>query len=386
MDLQLPERIPDTADWLAIPRGVPFASPPPATGVEDGGNVGKDQEGAERAAAPAAVERFDLILRERGRRLATIPVPAHELEALLAALPEGAARRLRAALARFDASPRALVLADGRRLDLSGRKGPLLMGIVNVTPDSFSDGGRHFDARAAIDHARRLAEEGADILDIGGESTRPGAAEIPVDEELRRVLPVIEALAGDGLIVSVDTRKAAVMAAALDAGAAIVNDVSALTFDPHAMSVLAARDAPVVLMHAQGDPATMQQAPRYDDVLCEIWDFLDARIRVCERAGIARTRLIVDPGIGFGKTLAHNLTLLRDLAAFRQLGAPVLLGASRKRFIGAITGEPRADRRLAGSLAAAIAGWQAGAAILRVHDVAGTRQALMVARAIAIGA
>lgn len=256
---------------------------------------------------------------------------------------------------------------------------PRLMGIVNVTPDSFSDGGRHATTQAAIEHAFQLEEEGADILDIGGESTRPGAEPVSIDEELSRVLPVIEALAGKTrALISVDTRHAAVMKAAAEAGADMINDVAALAHEPAALEVAAASGLAVVLMHAQGDPRSMQDDPRYDDVLTDVFDYLEARIEACIRAGIARTRLIVDPGIGFGKTLQHNLELMAGLSLFQGLGVPVLLGASRKSFIGKLTGETVAAERVMGSVGAALAAVAQGAQIIRVHDVKATRQALTV--------
>lgn len=263
---------------------------------------------------------------------------------------------------------------------------PRLMGIVNVTPDSFSDGGAFGSARAAVDHALRLEAEGADILDIGGESTRPGAHPVTVDEELERVMPVIEGLAGrTKALISIDTRKAEVMRRALAAGAHIINDVAALTYEPACLEVASASDAPVILMHAQGDPRTMQAAPHYDDCLLDVCDWLDARIAACESAGIARARLVIDPGIGFGKTLAHNLELLAGLTLLHGLGVPILLGASRKSFIGALTGLKDAHERLPGSIAAALQGLAQGVQILRVHDVAETRQALAVWEAMARG-
>lgn len=256
---------------------------------------------------------------------------------------------------------------------------PVIMGIVNVTPDSFSDGGLLGSTDAAIAHALRLAADGADILDIGGESTRPGAQAITVDEELRRVIPVIEGLAGTTTaLISIDTRKAEVMRRALAAGARIINDVAALTYEPACVDVAAASSAPIILMHAQGDPRTMQAAPKYDDCLLDVYDWLAARIDACTAAGIDRTRLIVDPGIGFGKTIDHNLELLAGLSLFHGLGVPVLLGASRKSFIGALTGIKIASERVAGSIAAALQGAAQGVQILRVHDVAETRQALAV--------
>ncbi len=252
-----------------------------------------------------------------------------------------------------------------------------IMGIVNVTPDSFSDGGRHWRTQDAVDHALRLAEEGADILDIGGESTRPGATPVPEDEELGRVMPVIEALQGrTEARLSIDTRKARVMAEATAAGVHFINDVSALGFDENSAAVAAESGAAVILMHARGDPRTMQVNPHYGDVLLDVYDALEARLRFAEAAGIDRARLIVDPGIGFGKTVAHNLRLLAGLALFHGLGVPLLLGASRKSFIGHITGEQVPERRLGGSLAAALWAAVQGAQILRVHDVEATRQAL----------
>lgn len=261
---------------------------------------------------------------------------------------------------------------------------PRLMGILNVTPDSFSDGGQFNDAERALAQAGRLVVDGADILDIGGESTRPGAAEVPVAEEITRTAPVIAALRASGAAVpiSIDTRKAAVGQAALDAGADLVNDVAAFTFDADLAGVAAQAGAPVCLMHAQGDPQTMQKDPRYDDVLLDVYDFLKNRIAAAEAEGIPRARIMVDPGIGFGKTLDHNLTLLRGLSLFHALGCPILLGASRKRFIGTLGNAPEARDRMPGSVAVALAGVSQGAQVLRVHDVAETRQALALHRAL----
>jgi len=255
---------------------------------------------------------------------------------------------------------------------------PLIMGVVNVTPDSFSDGGHYLAADAAIAHALRLEAEGADILDIGAESTRPGAEPVDLQEELRRVMPVIEALAPRARArLSIDTRKAEVMRRAAQAGVALVNDVSALTHDPGALDAATETGLAVVLMHAQGDPRTMQDSPHYADVVLDVYDWLGARIDACEGAGIPRSRLIVDPGIGFGKTLAHNLALLGASSIFHGLGCPILLGASRKRFIGELAGAD-VEGRLSGSIAAALLGAGQGVQILRVHDVAATRQALAV--------
>nr|WP_238318779.1 dihydropteroate synthase [Pseudooceanicola atlanticus] len=263
---------------------------------------------------------------------------------------------------------------------------PRVMAILNVTPDSFSDGGDHSGLDAAVIQARRLAES-ADILDIGGESTRPGAEEVPVDEEIRRTVPVIETLraAGISLPISIDTRKAAVARAALAAGADMVNDVSALGFDPEMAPFVAESGVPVCLMHASGTPDVMQQDPRYADVLVEVLEALEARVEVAERAGIERSRIIVDPGIGFGKRLPHNLTLLRGLSAFHDLGCPVLLGASRKRFIGTIGGAEDAKTRMPGSLAVALMAAAQGAQIIRVHDSAETAQALRLHLAMTAG-
>ncbi len=254
------------------------------------------------------------------------------------------------------------------------------MGIVNVTPDSFSDGGRLGDAQAAIRHALKLQEAGADILDVGGESTRPGADAVPADEEIRRVLPVIEALAGRGCVVSVDTMKPDVMRAALDAGAAMVNDVMALRA-PGALEVVAASDAAVCLMHMQGEPQRMQQAPSYADVVAEVKQFLQGRVAACEAAGIGRERLVIDPGFGFGKTLEHNLSLLKHLDQLAGLGLPVLAGLSRKSMLGTLTGRSVDEREFAG-IAAHLAALARGARLVRVHNVAAMRDALAVWNAV----
>ncbi|TVP71863.1 MAG: dihydropteroate synthase [Rhodobacteraceae bacterium] len=261
---------------------------------------------------------------------------------------------------------------------------PRIMGIVNVTPDSFSDGGRFDTLDAARAQAHRLVAEGADILDIGGESTRPGAAEVPVADEIARTAPLIRALRADGLVcpISIDTRKARVADAALEAGADIVNDVSGLTWDRDLARVIAASRVPVCLMHAQGTPQTMQDNPRYHDVISEVYDWLAGAIIRAGEAGIPSDRVIVDPGIGFGKTLAHNLALIRQLGVFHGLGCAILLGASRKRFIGELSGVTEAGARVAGSLAVAVQGAGQGAQILRVHDVAQTAQALALWRAL----
>lgn len=262
---------------------------------------------------------------------------------------------------------------------------PLVMGVVNVTPDSFSDGGRHFDTQTAIAAGHAMLEAGADILDIGGESTRPGSAVVTPEEEIARILPVLRELA-KAAPVSVDTRNAATMRVALEEGAEIINDVSALRHDPEAMAVVARSDAPVILMHMPGnDPATMQSLATYDDVAVEVAGFLRDRVAACEAAGIPRGRIAVDPGIGFGKTMAHNLALIDRLPLLTALGCRVVLGVSRKRFIGTLSGVEEAGRRVHGSVAAALAGAARGASVVRVHDVAETAQALAVWRACAAG-
>ncbi len=271
------------------------------------------------------------------------------------------------------------------RADFAGLSmaGPRIMGILNVTPDSFSDGGRFLAADDALAQARAMAT-GADILDIGGESTRPGAEPVPMEEEISRTAPVIAALREGGLQVpiSIDTRKAAVAAAALGAGAQVVNDVAALTYDPALGPLVAARDAPVILMHHQGTPETMQADPRYDDVLLDVYDWLAERLAAAQAAGIPRDRIALDPGIGFGKTVQHNLALLRGLSLLHGLGCPVLLGASRKRFIGSIGGGAEAQARMPGSIAVALSGVAQGVQMIRVHDVAETRQALLLWQAV----
>ncbi|MEC7763978.1 MAG: dihydropteroate synthase [Pseudomonadota bacterium] len=260
---------------------------------------------------------------------------------------------------------------------------PRVMGILNVTPDSFSDGGDHAAFEAGVARGVAMAAE-ADIIDIGGESTRPGAEEVAVDEEIRRTAPVIEALRAAGVTtpISIDTRKARVAEAALDAGANIVNDVSAFEFDPELADLTAERDVPVCLMHAKGLPDTMQDNPTYEDVVGEVMAHLDARIAFAMGRGVKRERIITDPGIGFGKTLEHNLELLRHLTLLHDFGLPVLLGASRKRFIGAIANAPEAKDRLGGSLAIALHGAAQGMHIIRVHDTRETTQALALMAAL----
>ena len=303
-------------------------------------------------------------LVEDGREIATLPV---------AALPEEWGDEIEAVTAR--PAPFAGIAASR----------PLVMGILNITPDSFSDAGRHFDASAAIAAGHAMLEAGADILDVGGESTRPGASPVPPEEEIARVIPVVRELA-KAAPISIDTRHAATMQAALEAGAEIINDVTALRHDPAAVDFLARTQTPMILMHMPGtDPREMQAKADYADVVLEVARFLRDRVATLEALGIARARIAIDPGIGFGKTMAHNLALIEALPILAGIGCPILLGASRKRFIGTLSGVEAAEDRLAGSLAVALAGVARGAAILRVHDVAETIQALAVWQACANG-
>jgi len=274
-------------------------------------------------------------------------------------------------------SPRAPLVLGARTIRLDQ---PQVMGIVNATPDSFSDGGAYADARAAAEAGAAMAGQGAGIIDVGGESTRPGATTLWEGDEIERVLPVVQQLAAGGTAVSIDTRKAAVMRAAIGAGAGLVNDVSGLCWDPEAAAVVAGAGVPVVLMHHQGDPQTMQDAPCYGDVLVEVYQWLEERVAAAEQAGISRDKILVDPGIGFGKSVTHNLELLNGLALFHGLGCGVVLGASRKRMIGALAGEAPVDQRLPGSLALALKAAEQGIQLIRVHDVAETVQALKVWR------
>ncbi len=338
-----------------------------------------------RAAAPAgslplaggtrAFAFCEAVVREDGRELAREVVPVAALLDWAGRFGPEAAAQAEDLLARLGA-PRPAYAG----LDLGA---PRVMGVINVTPDSFSDGGERFAAARAVDDGLAMAEAGAAILDVGGESTRPGAAPIAEAEELRRVLPVVSGLAEAGALVSIDTRRAGVMAATLDAGARIVNDVTALAGDPDSLALVAGRGVAVVLMHMQGEPRTMQAAPSYADAPLDVYDVLAERVVACEAAGIPRARIAVDPGIGFGKTAQHNLQILDDMALYQGLGCAVLLGVSRKSFIGKLSrGEP-AKARLPGSLAAALAGLERGVQIVRTHDVAETLQAIAIWRAIA---
>ncbi len=318
-----------------------------------------------------------IIFRQGAARHREEIYPVYRLDDYLSGLSVAEQEEAAALLEHIDA-PRPALAGPGAGekslKNLSWSK-PLIQGIVNVTPDSFSDGGRFDRLEAAVAHARALIEAGADIIDIGGESTRPGAAKVSIEVELERVIPVIERLKDCATPISIDSRNAAVMRAALKAGAHIINDVSALTHDEESLACAAEAACPVILMHARHTPDRMQDDPRYDDVLLDVYDYLADRVRSCEAAGIAHHRLIIDPGIGFGKTVDHNIELLANLSLFHGLGAPILLGVSRKSFIGHITGEQQAEARLAGSLAAGQAGCDQGVQILRVHDVDECRQA-----------
>jgi dihydropteroate synthase len=326
------------------------------------------------AGGPLRFTALEAVLR-RGTQVVMreiLPYDALEAWSVAQGVPEQASR----IIGRLT-GPRASLAG----LDLSR---PSLMGVINVTPDSFYAGSRRPDSQRAVEDGLAMWEAGAAILDIGGESTRPGADPVGEDEECRRVLPVVAALTEARARVSIDSRHASVMEAALEAGALMVNDVTALSGDARSLDVIAARpDAAVVLMHMRGDPRTMQKDPSYADVALDVYDYLEERVTACEAAGVARERIVVDPGIGFGKTVAHNLQLLEQLALYHGLGAAVLLGVSRKSFIGALSRGEEASARQPGSLAAALAGAARGCQIFRVHDVAETRQALAVWQAIA---
>lgn len=302
------------------------------------------------------------------------------LDAVTPAQQAALARELHRALHAFAAGPPDLATPAGV---LPSATRPLLMGVLNVTPDSFSDGGRHADTEQAVRAGLALSAAGADLVDVGGESTRPGAAPVDVEVECQRVLPVIATLAEAGVRTSVDTSKAVVARAAVEAGAVLVNDVSAGAFDPELLPCVAGLGVPYVLMHCRGTPRTMQRDPRYLDVVAEVFDHLATRLAELEQLGIARERVVVDPGLGFGKTTAHNLALVRATRELTSLGRPVLVGASRKSFLGAVTGVDDPGDRLEASLAVAALAVADGARVLRVHDVAATRRAAALAHAVA---
>ncbi|WP_420346935.1 dihydropteroate synthase [Pelagibius sp.] len=368
---------PDPATLTLRPLGLQGPSEAEAAAAGPGGRPnGKAPAVLRRlAGGPLAFGHCEAVWREEGRRERAVLT--------LADLPHWAERRApgqsRVAEALLERLSRPRPPLAGLSLDR-----PRIMGILNVTPDSFSDGGDRVDPEVAVRDGLAMLQQGADIVDVGGESTRPGAKPVSLQEERARVLPVVRALAGAGACVSIDTRHAAIMREAVAAGARIINDVTALSGDPDALSAAAEAGVPVVLMHMQGDPQSMQQAPRYDHVALDIYDYLAARLEACTAAGIAADQVVVDPGIGFGKTVTHNLQLLEQIALFQGLGCPVLLGASRKSFIGKLSrGEP-AKARLPGSLAAVLFALQRGVQLLRVHDVAETRQAIDVWRAMTL--
>ena len=342
--------------------------------VSVGGTAAADDRAL--AGGPLRFDRCEAVVRDGPRECARAVVDAGRAVAWaeefgLAAAAQDLLRRLsaeRPAFAGLELRP------------------PRVMGVINVTPDSFSYGGDRFDAGRAIADGLAMREAGAAILDVGGESTRPGATPVPVEDEVRRVVPVVAGLARAGALVSIDSRHAAVMAAALDAGARIINDVTALAGDPESLALAARQQVAVVLMHMLGEPRTMQRQPRYDDAPLDVYDFLAARVAACVAAGIPPARIAVDPGIGFGKALAHNLCILGHLAVLHGLGCAVVLGVSRKSFIGRAAGSgpavEAAKARLPGSLAGALAGVARGAQIIRAHDVAETVQALALWTAI----
>jgi dihydropteroate synthase len=335
---------------------------------------GHDGKVARLAGGLLFFSAVEIVAMDGDRRVSAELVPVERIEPLLASLGQDA---LGDAWARLTARRSALALR-GRVVRLDE---PQVVGILNATPDSFSDGGRFAETDAAVDAGFAMASAGAAIVDIGGESTRPGAKPVWEGDEVERVVEPVTRLAASGTAVSIDTRKAAVMEASLGAGAAMVNDVSALTYDQRSVEVVARAGCPIVLMHHQGSPETMQQAPHYRrPVLFEVHDWLEERIAAAEAAGIARDRIIVDPGIGFGKTVQHNLELLNGLALLHGLGCPVMVGASRKRMIGALSSEAPTDARLPGSIALALKAAEQGAQLLRVHDVPETVQALKVWR------
>lgn len=320
---------------------------------------------------------FDVIVVDGGERLAPRLVPIDALDDFVGSLTDAQAERARIVIARIG-EPRVPFQLGDRVLRFDE---PRIAGILNVTPDSFSDGGRHSDdPEGAADAGFAMSARGAAMIDVGGESTRPGAADVWEGDEMERVIPVIERLAASGVAVSVDTRKAAVMEAALSAGAAIVNDVSALRFDDRSLALAAEAGCPIVIMHHAGKGHELHADPVYRDPLVEVYDWLENRIAELVEGGVARDKIVVDPGIGFGKALQHNLALINGLSLFHGLGCPIMLGVSRKRFIGALSNEAPAEERLGGSLALVTLGAAQGVQLLRVHDVAESVQALHVWR------
>lgn len=339
--------------------------------------IGLDGQVARLAGGLGWFAGYELIAVEDGRRVVQALLPVERLPGLIAMLPDAQAERLRTLAAAISA-PRPVIRAGERTLRLDQ---PLVAGILNCTPDSFSDGGRHGgDADAIAQAGFDMGLAGASLVDVGGESTRPGAQAVWEGDEIKRVVPVIERLVASGVPVSIDTRKAAVMEAALAAGAQIVNDIAALVFDPRATEVVARAACPVILMHSPDPQQGPHGAAGYRDVLIEVFDWLEARVAAVVAGGVQRSNILIDPGIGFGKSLADNLALMNGLALFHGLGLPIMLGASRKRMIGALDHEAPVEKRLGGSIALAIKGAEAGCQLLRVHDVAQTVQAVRIWR------
>jgi dihydropteroate synthase len=330
---------------------------------------GHDGKVARLAGGLSLFSAVELLAVEDGKRVSTELVPVESIEARF---DDEMAARWKALTA-----PRPALKLGERTVRLDQ---PQVMGIINATPDSFSDGDQYADAAAAASAGADMAGEGAAIVDVGGESTRPGAKPVWEGDEIERIVPIIRQLAAGGAAVSADTRKADVMTAALEAGARMINDVSGLTYDDRSAAVIAASGVPVVLMHHQGSPDSMQDDPRYDDVLVEVYDWLEQRISAAVEAGIDRGRILIDPGFGFGKNVGHNLELMNGLALFHSLGCPLVVGASRKRTIGALSGEAPVDKRIGGSIAFALKAAEQGVQLLRVHDVFETVQAVRVWR------
>ncbi len=319
------------------------------------------------------------IIRRLGAEVSCEIVSVVEWECYLEKQPDTEARELRKLLQNIERVRPAIEFQNGLNLNWDR---PVLQGVLNVTPDSFSDGGSFDDVEKSLSHAKQMLSSGADIIDVGGETTKPGAVTVSEGMEEERVLPVIKKLKALNCLISIDSRKPGVMRAALGAGAQIINDVSALEYDPESIHVAKDAEVPVILMHAQGTPENMQDDPTYDHAVLDIYDYLKARIDHCVTAGIRKENIIVDPGIGFGKTVDHNLQILANISLFHSLGVPLLIGVSRKSFIGKITGETEPDKRVSGSIAAAQHCIEQGVQIVRVHDVEETRKAISVYRSI----
>ena len=320
------------------------------------------------------------IITREGKSVSSEVIHLSQLENFLSSKPPAIRDAILNILDKISMRLPKLALANNVILDW---RRPIIQGVLNVTPDSFSDGGSIKNVDDAVSVALQMMAAGADIIDIGGESTKPGAKPVSITAEKERVIPVIKKLASKGVPISVDTRNAEVMAAATDAGALIINDVSALEHDESSIEVVRESGVPVILMHAQGTPETMQENPQYEDVLLDIYDYLEARIAVCVKAGIPTEKIIIDPGIGFGKTVEHNLKILANISIFHGLGVPILIGTSRKSFIGKVTGQEQAVKRLSGSIASAQVCLDQGVQVVRVHDVEETAQALSIWNAVA---